>query len=96
MDRMVKALMEEVEAALTYLTLYWSTIYILYPGNGGDPYENYGGRGGGVLVDNVGPACLDCLGYGCGYGGGGGGGNVGFTNYGLQGMVLIETKVKTS
>ena len=70
--------------------------HILSPGNGGDLYENYGGRGGGVLVDNIGPACLDCLGYGSGYGGGGGGGNVGFTNYGLQGMVLIETKPKAS
>ena len=70
--------------------------HILSPGNGGDPYGNYGGRGGGVLVDNIGPACLDCLGYGSGYGGGGGGCINGYTNFGLQGMVLIETKAKTS
>ena len=71
--------------------------FILSPGDGGETYNFYfGGGGGGVLVDNIGPACLDCLGYGSGYGGGGGGGNAGFTNYGLQGMVLIETKPKAS
>ena len=73
--------------------------HILSPGNGGDPYGNYGGRGGGVLVDNIGPTCLDYPWLDClenGYGGGGGAGNNGYTNFGLQGMVLIETKAKTS
>ena len=44
---------------------------------------NYGGGGGGVLVNNVGPNSNTFKGKG--YGGGGGGGG-----HGLQGMVLIE------
>ena len=72
--------------------------HILIRGNGGEPYGSYGGGGGGVLVDNVGPS------YGTNQGEGyGGGGAIGQNNRrnpwaasgsGLQGMVLIEAKPK--
>jgi hypothetical protein len=63
--------------------------HMLSPGNGGEPNGNfYGGGGGGVLVDNVGPS--GSAHQGEGYGGGGDS-----LSYGLQGMVLIETKSKT-
>ena len=69
-----------------------STISLKYhtlsPGNGGEPIESFGGGGGGVLVDNVGPAYGTHQGQG--YGGGGG-----YNQYhGLQGMVLIEANPK--
>ena len=59
------------------------------PGNGCGPSGDYGGGGGGVLVDNAGPS---------GQGGFGGGGCA-YTSpphFGVQGMVLIEAKAKTS
>ena len=63
---------------------------MLSPGNGGVPNGNsYGGGGGGVLVDNVGPSGSTYQGEGYG-----GGGDAAYRN-GLQGMVLIETKSKT-
>ena len=68
---------------------------MLSPGKGSEHYYDYGGSGGGVLVDNVGPSSKNYQGEcdpmcpGEGYGGGG-------NNYGpgLQGMILIETKSK--
>ena len=69
--------------------------HMLSPGKGSEHYYDYGGSGGGVLVDNVGPSSNNYQGEcdpmcpGEGYGGGG-------NNYGpgLQGMILIETKSK--
>ena len=61
--------------------------FVLSPGNGGEPNGNFGGGGGGILVNNFGP---DSSVYqGKGYGGGGG-----YGGYGLSGMVLIEVKPK--
>ena len=66
--------------------------HILSPGYGGC-HEIYGGGGGGVLVDNVGPNpdAFRENGQGEGYGGGGSG----YYGIGLQGTVLIEAKLKT-
>ena len=58
---------------------------ILRPGFGGSP-GNYGGGGGGVLVNNVGPNSNTYMGKGYG----GGGSRSGYSGHGLQGMVLIE------
>ena len=62
--------------------------FVLSPGDGGEVYgSNYGGGGGGILVDNFGP---DSSYYqGKGYGGGAGGY---YYTYGHPGMVLIEVK----
>lgn len=65
--------------------------HMLNPGNGGEHSESYGGGGGGVLVDNVGPSPSTIY-NGQGYGGGGG---YGRNAYGFQGMILIETRSKT-
>ena len=66
--------------------------HILSRGNGGDPYGDYfGGGGGGVFVDNVGPSYVTYQGKG--YGGGGANGYD--SGFGLQGMVLIEATRKT-
>ena len=66
--------------------------HILSQGNGGEPCGyNYGGGGGGVLVDNVGPS--SGTNQGEGYGGGGAIAND--SGSGLQGMALIEAKLKT-
>jgi len=63
--------------------------FVLSPGDEGEPYSNYGGGGGGILVDNFGPSSNDY----CGKGYGGGGGE--YSNHGgLPGMVLIEVKPK--
>ena len=61
--------------------------FMLSPGDGGEPNGNFGGGGGGILVDNFGP---DSSVYqGQGYGGGGG-----YGRYGLSGVVLLEVKPK--
>ena len=66
--------------------------FVLSPGDGGEPYDgDFGGGGGGILVDNFGPDSDDT--YGKGYGGGGGVGGSG-NGYGLPGMVLIEIDTK--
>ena len=58
--------------------------YIFRPGDAGEAYRNYGGGGGGVLVDGEGPNG----GYvGEGYGGGGGASNNGDGN---PGVILIS------
>ena len=64
--------------------------HTLSPGNGCGPSGDYGGGGGGVLVDNAGPG-----GQAESFGGGGCAYNSP-PHYGVQGMVLIETKAKTS
>ena len=61
--------------------------FVLSPGDGGEPNDNFGGGGGGILVDNFGPDSSEYQGKG--YGGGGG-----YGGYGLPGMVLIEVKPK--
>ena len=61
--------------------------FVLSPGDGGEPNGNFGGGGGGILVDNFGPDSSDYLGKG--YGGGGG-----YGRYGLSGVVLLEVKPK--
>ena len=59
---------------------------ILSPGSGGS-HADYGGGGGGVLVNNVGPNSGKYQGEGYG----GGGSQSGYSEgHGLQGMVLIE------
>merc|ERR1711874_31013 len=65
--------------------------FILTPGVGGQHYSNYGGGGGGVLVDGAGPAEWD-VNQGQGYGGGGcyynsQGDRV---QIGLSGVILME------
>ena len=64
--------------------------HTLSPGNGCGPSGDYGGGGGGVLVDKAGPG-----GQAESFGGGGCAYNSP-PHYGVQGMVLIETKAKTS
>ena len=66
--------------------------HVLNPGEGGQPCthgQNFGGGGGGILVDNFGPNSDYHTGKGYGGGGGGYSGAIG-----LQGMVLIEVKPK--
>ena len=71
----------------TNISEFFLDNFVLSPGDGGEPNGNFGGGGGGILVDNFGP---DSSGYqGKGYGGGGG-----YGGYGLPGMVLIEVKPK--
>ena len=68
---------------------------ILSPGLGGSP-GNYGGGGGGVLVNNVGPnfnTNFSNTYMGRGYGGGGS--RSGYSGHGLQGMVFIEVNPRT-
>ena len=66
---------------------YTFTAWTLTPGAGGkyDDFDTYGGGGGGVLVEGLGPAAFEVQGQG--YGGGGGG----LTN-GLQGVILLEVR----
>ena len=57
------------------------------PGQGGQPYNSYGGGGGGVLVGGNGPYRS---GYqGAGYGGGGSG-RAYWTSSGADGVILVE------
>ena len=64
---------------------YIFTTWKLTPGDGGSPAGSWGGGGGGVLVDQLGPDADDYQGQG--YGGGGGGYS---PTRGLSGLVLLE------
>ena len=70
------------------MTDYIFSSWTLTPGAGGkfqdDFYDNFGGGGGGVMVDGAGPQANEFQGQG--YGGGGDGGGL----HGLQGVILLE------
>ena len=68
------------------ISLYTFTTWSLGPGAGGQ-HDNYGGGGGGLMVDGAGPQASSYQGVGYG---GGGGGYSGSHKYGLQGVILIE------
>ena len=63
------------------------THYQLSPGKGGENQGMFGGGGGGVLLDRIGPDTASLDGNGEGYGGGGVGGT---TTSGLPGCLIFE------
>ena len=70
------------------ISLFALTYIVLSPGPGGD--FQYGGGGGGVLINGKAPV-HQVGGMGEGYGGGGEGGHIGGT-HGSPGAIVIEIK----